>query len=502
MNGQWVSMTGAGGGGGGGGVTDLTGYIKEPVDDGWMVYRKDVGWQAVTTDLIATNPDILFRDMQGRFKSKANVPDLKNQLEVNRWFLEQLEASGLPVYIQPSEPDRKLDGDLWFNNDEDVMQLFVWHVESDAWIPVAPPTTLEGRVSTGEATQQAIIAQIQESLAEQERIKSKITQLEGAVGDHSLIFTSDQQNPRTGQFNLKNEAYQLVNSISDAKYITLHQIDRNDRPIDLERIQVNDVLRMSDFAGFTAELRVTGIADASVFTFESLGGELDRLAEYPYDFLLLSSFDPAGLATIDYVDERDNAKLDKTGGTVTGNIAMSSKNITGLAEPTANAHAATKKYVDSKAYKMHSLWQYKNTTEAENLYDGQFTIRTESGGNPIMKIYLAGKDANGRRWYGWSNDESSFTHGLGAQICTITDHDGEVMKAGKLTEGTFNNAGNNYARLKCEYYKGNWALTPDKFYTINAAGLLPHIQYDISHENSPTSFVAPDSSDKVPEVQA
>ena len=58
---------------------------------------------------------------------------------------------------------------FWFDNSEDVMQLYIWHTDSDAWIPVAPPTTLEGRVATGEATQAAIIAQIQESLQVEQR---------------------------------------------------------------------------------------------------------------------------------------------------------------------------------------------------------------------------------------------------------------------------------------------------------------------------------------------
>jgi hypothetical protein len=42
----------------------------------------------ITTDQVATNPDVLFRDAKGRFKSTENVPALKNQLEVNRWFVE------------------------------------------------------------------------------------------------------------------------------------------------------------------------------------------------------------------------------------------------------------------------------------------------------------------------------------------------------------------------------------------------------------------------------
>lgn len=43
-----------------------------------------------------------------------------------------------------------------------------------------------------------------------------------------------------------------------------------------------------------------------------------------------------------------DAALPKKGGTMTGNIAMSNKSITGLAAPTANGDAANKKYVDDE----------------------------------------------------------------------------------------------------------------------------------------------------------
>jgi hypothetical protein len=46
----------------------------------------------VTTDKVKTRSDIIFRDAKGRYKSTKNIPELKNQLEVNRWFVEQLES--------------------------------------------------------------------------------------------------------------------------------------------------------------------------------------------------------------------------------------------------------------------------------------------------------------------------------------------------------------------------------------------------------------------------
>ena len=60
----------------------------------------------LTTDLVSTNPETMFRDAKGRFKSTENVPELNNQLEVNRWFLQQIEGmesgggEGLSYQIQ------------------------------------------------------------------------------------------------------------------------------------------------------------------------------------------------------------------------------------------------------------------------------------------------------------------------------------------------------------------------------------------------------------------
>lgn len=399
------------GGGGGSGTLDLSNYVKRPIlplrDGKWLLYRETTDgkkeWAPATTDLIETNGMLMFRDIKGRFApTPEELEELNNQLKVNRFIWEKiqeldLKAGGVAISTDP--PEDPENGMFWFDNTEDVMQLFIWHTDSDAWVPVAPPTTLEGRVTAGEATQQAIIAQIQVSLEEQASLRNKIGELE------------------------------------------------------------------------------------------------------------------SGKATIDYVDERDDTKLDKAGGTVTGDIAMSGKKITGLADPTANAHAATKKYVDSKAgdridelqldvgYRMHSTWKYMGDSHlADNLADGEFTIRTEGGDKPIMKIYLAGKDTHGRRWYAWSDNKESYSHSLGAQYCSITDRDGEVRKAGKLTEGTFNNSGNQHVRLTCEYYKSNFQFTVGNYYTINAAGLLPHAHYVDHYEYNQSPRMVDQASNKEEEL--
>ena len=55
------------------------------------------------------------------------------------------------------------------------------------------------------------------------------------------------------------------------------------------------------------------------------------------------------IPTKKYVDDQDNLKLAKSGGSLTGGLSMDDNKITDLGTPTANTHASTKKYVDDQA---------------------------------------------------------------------------------------------------------------------------------------------------------
>ena len=359
---SWVSVTGAGGGGSE--AADNVVLDDATPEDRNVALAREIDtdgegvWRPIyTSDLVTENN-------QPMLGARADASSIRNQQQANMYLLERIEEAGIPVIISDQQPDADehgiKDGSLWFDNSEDVMQLFLWHEESDAWIPVSPPTTLEGRVDAGEATQAAIIEQIQESLIEQETLKNKVSALEGAIGEHSLLFTSTNQNPREGEFNLKNSEYRTVTYLSEAGFITLNGTDRDGNTINLSRIVVGDVLRLSDISRQVAELQVTQITDGNIFTFENLSGDLERFSEGPYDFILLSAFDPAGLATISYVDERDGTKLGKAANNVIDNNFRISRSdgaiywntsggdltLSRLKTPTSSHHAVNKAYVD------------------------------------------------------------------------------------------------------------------------------------------------------------
>jgi hypothetical protein len=404
----------------------------------------------LTTDLVETNPTT-FRDKKGRFAPPPEeLSGLTNQRSVNE-FLWKYTQEG-------SDEHEDLKGEH-----EDLKEV----VESGL--------TLQ--------------ASIEEGL---DLLADKVSALEGAVGEHSLIFTSTQANVRDGQFNLKDESQQLVSYISEAKYILLSNIDRDGKPIDLERIQIGDVLRMSDISGEVAELKVTG-QSANVFLFEKLSGELDRLSEMPFDFILLSSFDPAGLATIDYVDQRDDTKLSTAGGKMNGLIDMGAQRIVNLGEATDDSHAVTRGYVDDKTKEAGGgkpprpyaqpvqlvLWRYTEKAK-EELNSNEFSIKISGEAIEIFlsphingQFYIPGKTYN-------------FSHLIGEAYATINEHDGSNVLGFKGTKWWFiqkrtvNGKTTYHNALNGIYYKPGLDTHPlvvGRYYALNFPSPFPFFYY-------------------------
>jgi hypothetical protein len=453
----------SGGSGGGGGTVDLSKYVKRPTnthDGKWLVYREPDGsnqgeWSPATTDLIATNSSMVFRDSKGRFKSAGDVPELNNQLEVNRFLwsaieglLEEPEAPDLPedrlpiyaedepteypyaedgepndlevndqwyqvedpdfdydnpdpegldlyiwtpteddatvfewvlfvaevpdgvVIIKDEAPDPEEDevgnGSLWFDNSQDAMQLYVWHEDSDAWIPVAPPTTLEGRVGAGEATQQAIIAQIQESLDDQAKIVAKVEELsitKGAVARYTVKGTEINVATRNGELYVNSPNAVDVTYISFAPFDSNGQATKPANPDDI--VEFVQAIGGKDAGEITRYKAVSG--DYNALTVEYLSGtnnfEVDEAEEvyvYPQN--------QAGVSQ-DYVDQGLSSKLGNSGANQLPDDTdwkvrqhnSEGKNKTlihsvggqlgvyNLKEPVESHHAATKGYVDSKS---------------------------------------------------------------------------------------------------------------------------------------------------------
>lgn len=64
---------------------------------------------------------------------------------------------------------------------------------------------------------------------------------------------------------------------------------------------------------------------------------------------------------VEFVTVAATAHVSKAGDTMTGDLAMSDKKVTGLADPTAAQDAATKAYVDAKVAEALSSMASANT---------------------------------------------------------------------------------------------------------------------------------------------
>ena len=364
----------------------------------------------LTTDLIETNPGITFRNSKGQFASPdPGVTELTNQLKVNRYLYDRMLERGVTIDVAP--PDIYADGTFWFCNLESSMQLFVYHEESDAWIPVAPPATISDRVAAGEETQAGLVEAVGE-------LETKVTALEGAVGEHSLIFNPDRTTPRAGEFVTKDGGNQVVNTLSDAAIIHIAPEDRNGGSIAIDRITEGDVMRLSDISGVTAEVKIKSNLGGGAYEMEKLFGDLDRLSQYPYDFNLFSSFDPQGLATVDYVDERDKTKIGITGwqnldresewqlrqvdsgNVVRGFLTINdgAMNVSHVVTPTKDDDAATKEYVDqaiASAVIGAPPGRPFRFSSTDSLGAGGFHYSTKNG---VVRMRLNKTDADGVVW--------------------------------------------------------------------------------------------------------
>lgn len=93
---------------------------------------------------------------------------------------------------------------------------------------------------------------------------------------------------------------------------------------------------------------VTAASGTSTFNDVTINGGLNMNAATAATITNLTTPVNAGdAATKGYVDTNDALKLNLTGGTMSGNIAMGGNTVTGLATPSSTSDAATKGYVDT-----------------------------------------------------------------------------------------------------------------------------------------------------------
>ena len=131
------------------------------------------------------------------------------------------------------------------------------------------------------------------------------------------------------------------------------------------------------------------------------------------------------IPTKKYVDDQDNLRLAKSGGTLTGGLSMDDNKITDLGFPTANTHASTKKYVDDKA------------ALKLDLAGGQMTGPLGLGNGRLWDVGTPTLDTNGaNKKYVDDQDNLRLSKTGGTLFGELSMDDNKITHLGTPTENT------------------------------------------------------------------
>ena len=120
-----------------------------------------------------------------------------------------------------------------------------------------------------------------------------------------------------------------------------------------------------------------------------------------------------------------NGALPKSGGTMTGDIAMGSNGITGLPTPTNNADAATKKYVDDAISGLGSVFTFKGSKAS--------TSELPLSGNKQGDVWLVTSDNSE---YVWTISSASGTIDNWEKLGVVVDLSGYATLVSPAFTGT------------------------------------------------------------------
>lgn len=138
----------------------------------------------------------------------------------------------------------------------------------------------------------------------------------------------------------------------------------------------------------------------------------------------------------DHVHPSDTAKLDKSGGTMSGDIAMGSNSITGLAAPTNNADAATKKYVDDLISGLGAYLDFKGSVAS--------TTNLPLTGNKKGDVYIVTSDGSE---YVWTSSSASGSLSDYEKLGTTVDLSGYLQLSGGTMTGNIAMGSNSITGL-------------------------------------------------------
>ena len=379
------------------------------------------------------------------------------------------------VVVGDTPPDEPKEGDLWWDSSPDSLTLFVY--EGTAWVPAAPPVSLDGinatidaalivqnellaRVESGEIAQTALQDTVAIALDVQATLQHKVEALEGTVIDGKW-YAESRSNPREGGFDITSGGLQSMGDWN-ADFLRIHKTDTTGKVFTFAEVSTGDYIRIGA-PGSTAVYKITDVPSGSL-DWQAFGVELANFTGTPipdltYDFEFLPSFDPSAYATVQYVDAQDDLdvklatvndvstgfRIKSDGNTLISTATAGELGLYHVKDPSdGNAEwAATKGYVDDN---------FINIAGQTDLDPQVFKIRQpNSDGNFRSFINIHNGDMNlynvvnpsGSGHEKWAANKE-YVDNVASEYLPLTGGNltGDVETTGKLTidHGTGNTA--------------------------------------------------------------
>ena len=244
--------------------------------------------------------------------------------KTDHWVVQKFMGDH-EVYVSPTPPDDPEEGKLWYDSSSNVIELFIY--VDGAWVSATPASeyALEARIAANEEGIRDLWTDQQRQDFEIGSLDNRVDQLEGKVGDYRYLFQTTNATPRDGQMALLRSDFSTTTRWEDAEHLCFNPTTLSGETFDVSEVVTGDVIRLFVQGDITMQVSAfeakviqnnNGLLQISQ-TVKAVGTGMDGAA---YEVEHLSSFDPAGLATMDYVDAQDELLLPKSGGAMSGEL--------------------------------------------------------------------------------------------------------------------------------------------------------------------------------------
>ena len=298
----------------------------------------------------------------------------------DHWVVQKFKGDH-EVYVADFPPSDPEEGKLWYDSSDDVIELFIY--VQDKWVSATPNSeyALETRIAQNEQGIRDLWSDQTRQDFEVAAIETRVDALEGVVGEFQYKIQTANPTPRNGELAFLKGDMSTTTRWGDATNIAVNPTSLSGDIWATDEIVTGDVLRFHLKGDITMEVSAFEAKvvqnNNNLFSIDHVVKEVGTIMDgAEYEVFHLSSFDPSGLATMNYVDAQDSNLKDYTDG----QIADLQSQIDGVEGEYLTKEG--QQDLDSAAWKIRQPNSDGNFRSFINIYDGEmnlYNVVTPSG---------------------------------------------------------------------------------------------------------------------------